>query len=152
MSWKKALEEGRGWDLAGAKLHRVHQRTPDGYFLGRLADRNYSFVLEYEHTPYNRDKMTALVLNLTRDFPNAFRLIVSRDKEHAVRLAHGLESFLKGDPQCLTLWGFSFYEKVSGIPLTRVPWVNLKGGYLSFVKDPILTTGNPEDEPGKATA
>lgn len=152
MSWKRALETGRGWDLAGAKLHRVHQRTPDGFFVGKLAGRDYAFVLEYEHTPYNRDKMTALVLNLTRDFPTALRLIVSRDKDHAVRLAHGLESFLKGDASSLPLWGFSFYEKVTSLPFTRVPWVTLKGGYLPFVKDPILTTPSLKDGQEEATA
>ena len=152
MVWKRALESGKGWDLAGAKLHRVHQRTPDGFFTGRLAGKDYAFVLEYEHTPYNRDKMTALVLNLTRDFPTAFRLIVSRDKDHAVRLAHGLESFLKGDAQALPLWGFSFYEKVVRLPFCRVPWVTLKGGYLPFVKDPLLTTPGPEDGQERVTA
>jgi hypothetical protein len=138
MDWKRALAEGRGWDLAGAKLHRVHQRTPDGYFEAEIDGRPYAFVLEYEHTSYNREKMSGMVLNLTRDFPEAFRLVVSRDKAHAIRMMNGLETFLQGDLQERTLWGFSFFEKVDRVPFLRVPWAKLDGGYLPFVKDPIL--------------
>ncbi len=152
MDWKRALDEGRAWDLAGAKLHRVHQRTPDGYFEGNLEDRAYGFVLEYEHTAYNRDKMAAMVLNLTRDFPKAFRLVVSRDKAHAVRMANGLETFLKGDPRSRELWAFSFFEKVAHLPFVRVPWVRLDGEYLPFVKDPILKSAPVNDLAGNQAA
>ena len=151
-SWKKALEAGRGWDLAGAKLHRVHHRTPDGFFEGTLEGRTQAFVLEYEHTPYNRDKMVNMVLNLNRDFPDAFRLVVSRDKAHALRMLEGLATFLKGDPRNLDLWGFSFFEKVDRHPFIRVPWVNLEGDYLPFVKDPILKAAPTAEGPQEATA
>lgn len=143
MIWKKALVEGRGWDLAGAKLHRVYHRTPDGYFEADIEGRGYAFVLEYEHSAYNRDKMAAMILNLTRDFPTAFRLVVSRDKAHALRMLEGLETFLKGDPRNRNLWGFSFFEKVDRLPFIRVPWINMEGNYLPFVKDPILKTAPP---------
>jgi hypothetical protein len=86
-------------------------------------------------------------LNLTRDFPTAFRLVVSRDKAHAVRMLEGLETFLKGDPRSRGLWGFSFFEKVSRIPFRQVPWVTLDGEYLPFVKDPILKTPQTGDNP-----
>jgi hypothetical protein len=152
MAWKKALCQGRGWDLAGAKLHRVHDRTPDGYFEATLEGKAYGFVLEYEHTSYNRDKMTAMVLNLDRDFPTAYRLVVSRDKAHAVRMLEGLETFLKGDPRRRGLWGFSFFEKVTRIPFRQVPWVNLDGEYLPFVKDPILKNPQTGDNPARQTA
>jgi|SRR5665213_3124941 len=142
MTWKRALTENRGWDLAGAKLHRVHHRTPDGYFEAALDGRVYAFVLEYEHTPYNREKMTAMVLNLTRDFPGAFRLVVSRDKKHTLRMMEGLETYLKSDSRTRSLWGFSFFEKVTHTPFIRVPWANMDGDYLPFVKDPILKTGS----------
>ena len=138
LDWKKALAEGRGWALAGQRLHRVHNRTPDGYFEGSLAGKGFAFALEYEHTSYNREKMTAMVLNLTRDFPHSFRLVVSRDKAHALRMIEGLETFLKGDPRNRDLWGFSFFEKVVRLPFIRVPWINMMGEYLPFVKDPIL--------------
>jgi hypothetical protein len=138
MDWKKALAEGRGWALAGERLHRIHHRTPDGYFEGTIEGNAYAFVLEYEHSSYNRDKMTGMVLNLTRDFPYAFRLVVSRDKAHAVRMMNGLETFLRADLQDRALWGFSFFEKVDRLPFVRVPWATLDGGYLPFVKDPIL--------------
>lgn len=148
MAWKRALTEdhsapGRGWALAGAKLHRVHHRTPDGYFEAALEGEEYAFVLEYEHTPYNREKMTAMVLNLTRDFPGAFRLVVSRDKKHALRMMEGLETFLKSDPRNRNLWGFSFFDKVTHTPFIRVPWANMDGEYLPFVKNPILKTAQP---------
>ena len=138
LDWKKGLAEGRGLALARERLHRVHRRTPDGYFEGSIAGKGFAFALEYEHTSYNREKMTAMVLNLTRDFPGAFRLVVSRDKDHAVRMIEGLEPYLKGDPRNRDLWGFSFFSKVINLPFTRVPWVNLTGDYLPFVKDPIL--------------
>jgi hypothetical protein len=138
MDWKKALAEGRGWHLAGAKLHRVHHRTPDGYFEAEIDGRPYALVLEYEHSAYNRDKMTGMVLNLTRDFPEAFRLVVSRDRNHALRMMAGLETFLRADLQERALWAFSFFEKVDRLPFNRVPWAKLDGGYLPFVKDPIL--------------
>jgi hypothetical protein len=138
MSWKKALEEGRGWELAGTKLQRLNRRTPDGYFEAALEGQPYAFVLEYEHSPYNRQQMAAMVLNLNCDFPQALRLVVSRDKEQAVRLLEGLAVYLKGDPRQKDLWGFSFFGKVAGLPFIRVPWVNLEGDYLPFVKDPIL--------------
>ena len=143
LDWKRALAEGRGWALDGAKLHRVHHRTPDGYFEGETGGRGYAFVLEYEHSAYNRDKMAAMVLNLTRDFPTAFRLVVSRDKAHALRMLEGLETFLKGDPRNRGLWGFSFFEKVDRLPFIRVPWITMEGDYLPFVKDPILKTPPP---------
>ncbi len=156
LDWKKALDEGRGWPLAGAKLHRVHQRTPDGFFEAGIGGRVYAFVLEYEHTPYNRDKMAAMILNLTRDFPTAFRLVVSRDKAHAIRLMNGLETFLKGDPRHRDLWAFSFFEKVAHLPFSRVPWVRLDGAYLPFVKDPILKAVKADppagDQPAQETA
>ncbi|HVZ79832.1 MAG TPA: hypothetical protein VHE12_03415 [bacterium] len=137
--WKRALEAGAGWDLAGkVKPRRVHHRTPDGYFEGTLEGRACSFVLEYEHSAYNRDKMAGMVLNLRRDFPEAFRLVVSRDKAHAVRMMNGLATFLQGDPREAALWGFNFFEKVDRLPFRRVPWARLGGGYLPFVKDPIL--------------
>ncbi len=152
MDWKKALNQGRGWDLAGARLHRVHDRTPDGYFEATIESKTYGFALEYEHTAYNREKMAAMVLNLTRDFPRAFRLIVSRDKDHAVRMLEGLGTFLKGDPRNKDLWGFSFFGKVSRIPFQRVPWVNLEGDYLPFVKDPILKNLPAGDNQARETA
>ncbi len=152
MEWKKALTQGRGWDLAGAKLHRVHDRTPDGYFEASIEGKTYGFALEYEHTAYNRDKMTAMILNLTRDFPRAFRLVVSRDKAHALRMLGGLETFLKSDPRNQGLWGFSFFEKVSRIPFRQVPWINLKGEYLPFVKDPMLKTPPTGSNPERQTA
>ena len=147
MGWKKALEVGKGWDLAGTKLHRVHRRTPDGYFQGTLQDQAYGFVLEYEHSAYNREKISKMILNLTYDFPNAFRLIVSRDIPHTVRMMHAMDTYLKGH-QDRGLWGFSFFEKVNEVPFIRVPWANLDGGYLPFVKDPIrkvVTPGLPEE-------
>ena len=143
MDWKKALAEGRGWALAGGKLHRIHHRTPDGYFEGTIEGRACAFVLEYEHSSYNRDKMTGMVLNLTRDFPYCFRLVVSRDKAHAIRMMNGLETFLRADLQDRVLWGFSFFEKVDRLPFVRVPWATLDGGYLPFVKDPILKAAPP---------
>jgi hypothetical protein len=152
MDWKKALEEGRGWDLAGAKLHRVHHRTPDGYFEASLDGRDLAFVLEYEHSAYNRDKMTGMVLNLNRDFPEAFRLVVSRDKAHAVRMMNGLETFLRGDIRDRALWGFSFFEKVDRLPFIRVPWAKLDGGYLPFVKDPILKAVPAVEKPEEAAS
>jgi len=150
--WKRALAEGRGWDLAGAKLRRVHDRTPDGYFEAVIDGKVYGFALEYEHTAYNREKMTGMVLNLTRDFPSAFRLVVSRDKARALRMMEGLESFLKNDPRDRSLWGFSFFEKVSRIPFRRVPWVNLNGEYLPFVKDPMLKNLPAETSQTRETA
>ena len=138
MAWKKALEEGRGWELAGTKLQRLNRRTPDGYFKATLEGQAYTFVLEYEHSPYNREQMGAMVLNLNRDFPQALRLVVSRDKGQAVRLLEGLAAHLKGDHRQKDLWGFSFFGKVATLPFIRVPWVNLEGDYLPFVKDPIL--------------
>ncbi|HVZ79494.1 MAG TPA: hypothetical protein VHE12_01690 [bacterium] len=152
MGWKKDLEAGRGWDLAGTRLRRVHHRTPDGYFEGTLEGRTQAFVLEYEHTPYNRDKMVNMVLNLNRDFPAAYRLVVSRDKAHALRMLEGLATFLKGDPRNLDLWGFSFFEKVDRHPFVRVPWVDLEGDYLPFVKDPILKATPATEGPQEATA
>ncbi len=145
MGWKRALAEGRGWDLAGAKLHRIHHRTPDGYFEVAMEGRVYAFVLEYEHTSYNREKMTAMVLNLTRDFPGAYRLVVSRDKKHALRMMEGLETYLKSDSRNRSLWGFSFFEKVTHTPFIQVPWANMDGEYLPFVKDPILKTALPTE-------
>jgi hypothetical protein len=145
LDWKKALAEGRGWALAGGKLHRIHHRTPDGYFEGTIEGKAYAFVLEYEHSSYNRQKMIGMVLNLTRDFPKAFRLVVSRDKAHAIRMMNGLATFLRADLRDRSLWGFSFFDKVDRVPFVRVPWANLDGGYLPFVKDPILKalpTGN----------
>ncbi len=138
MDWKRALAEGRGWDLAGQKLRRVHHRTPDGYFEGTLDGKAYAFVLEYEHSSYNRDKITGMVLNLTRDFPQAFRLVVSRDRDHAIRMMNGMEIFLRSDLQERALWAFSFFDKVDRVPFVRVPWATLDGTYLPFVKDPIL--------------
>lgn len=146
MSWKKALEEGRGWELAGTKLRRLNQRTPDGYFKATLQGQPYAFVLEYEHSPYNRQKMAAMVLNLNQDFPQALRLVVSRDKEKAIRLLEGLAVYLKGDPRQKDLWGFSFFGKVASLPFIRVPWVNLEGEYLPFVKDPILKATQATNE------
>jgi hypothetical protein len=146
MSWKKALEEGRGWELAGTKLQRLNRRTPDGYFKATLEGQAYTFVLEYEHSPYNREQMGAMVLNLNRDFPQALRLVVSRDKEQAIRLLEGLASYLKGDPRQKDLWGFSFFGKVASLPFIRVPWVNLEGEYLPFVKDPILKAAPKGEE------
>jgi len=154
MEWKKALEEGRGWELAGTRLSRLNRRTPDGYFEASLEGQPYTFVLEYEHSPYNREQMGGMVLNLVRDFPQAFRLIVSRDKEHAIRLAEGLGLYLKNDYRQKDLWGFSFFGKVISLPLTRIPWVNLEGEYLPFVKDPILKSPCAEasgDRPTTAT-
>ena len=55
-------------------------------------------------------------------------------------MLEGLETFLKGDPRNRGLWGFSFFEKVTRLPFQRVPWINLDGDYLPFVKDPILKT------------
>lgn len=144
MDWKKALEEGRGWELAGTRLQRLNRRTPDGYFEANLEGRLWAFVLEYEHSPYNRDQMAAMVLNLTREFPKAYRLVVSRDKEQAIRLAEGLGATLKGDPRQKDFWGFSFFGKVVGLPFVRVPWVTLEGEYLPFVKDPILRSAQAE--------
>ena len=152
MEWKKALTQGRGWDLAGAKLHRVHDRTPDGYFEATVDGKVFGFALEYEHTAYNRDKMVGMVLNLTRDFPRAFRLVVSRDKAHALRMLAGLETFLKSDPRNKGLWGFSFYEKVTRLPFQRVPWINMDGEYLPFVKDPILKTNPAGDDQARQSA
>lgn len=152
MDWKKALTQGRGWNLAGAKLHRVHDRTPDGYFEAVIEGKVHAFALEYEHTAYNRDKMTGMVLNLTRDFPGAYRLVVSRDKEHALRMIEGLETFLKSDPRDRGLWAFSFFEKVVRLPFRRVPWVNLEGDYLPFVKDPILKSTQAGDNQTRQTA
>ena len=146
MEWKKALEDGRGWELAGTKLRRLNRRTPDGYFEVSLEGQPYTFVLEYEHSPYNRQQMGAMVLNLVRDFPTALRLVVSRDKEHAVRLAEGLREHLKSDPRHQGLWGFSFFGKVISRPFTRVPWVNLEGEYLPFVKEPILNAVSKDGE------
>jgi|GEM_PF-1034116 len=138
LDWKRALEEGRGWDLAGAKLRRVYHRTPDGYFEGTLGGQDLAFALEYENTPYNRDKMVAMVLNLNRDFPEAFKLVVSRDKPHALRMLNGLDSLVRGDLRSRRRWAFSFFEMVDAVPFTRVPWVTLEQDYLPFVKDPIL--------------
>ena len=146
MSWKKALVEGRGWELAGTKLQRLNRRTPDGYFKATLEGKPYAFVLEYEHSPYNREQMGAMVLNLNRDFPQALRLVVSRDKEHAVRLLEGLAAYLKGDPRQKDLWGFSFFGKAATLPFIRVPWVNLECEYLPFVKDPILKAAPKGEE------
>ncbi len=140
MEWKRALEEGRGWDLAGAKLRRVHHRTPDGFFEGTLDGTPYAFALEYEHSAYNRDKMVAMVLNLTRDFPEAFKLVVSRDKARALRMAEGLDGLIRSDLRERARWAFSFFDKVMSLPFTRVPWVSLDGEYLPFVKDPILNS------------
>jgi hypothetical protein len=145
MNWKRALMEGRGWDLTGAKLHRVYSRTPDGYFGGEIAGDLISFVLEYEHSPYNRKKMSDMVLNLTRMFPEVYRLIVSRDRAHTIRMMNGLETFIKNDFRYKDLWGFSFYEKVERYPFIRVPWAKLGGGFLPFVKDPILKVLSPEE-------
>jgi hypothetical protein len=137
--WKKALVAGRGWNLAGrVKPRRVHQRTPDGYFEGTLDGKAYAFVLEYEHSAYNRHKMAALILNLTRDFPGVFRLVVSRDRAHALRMIQTMGTFLRSDSQERALWGFNFFEKVDRLPFCRVPWARIGGGYLPFVKDPIL--------------
>ncbi|HTC22481.1 MAG TPA: hypothetical protein VK859_16620, partial [bacterium] len=138
LDWKIALADGRGWDLAGTKLHRIHHRTPDGYFEVPIEGKAYAFVLEYEHSAYNRDKMVGMILNLTRDFPRAFRLVVSRDRAHAIRMINGLETFLRADLRDRSLWGFSFFDKVDRLPFVRVPWADLNGGYLPFVKDPIL--------------
>jgi hypothetical protein len=147
MDWKKALQEGRGWDLSKAKLHRCHKRTPDGYFEATIEGQAKGFVLEYEHTPYNRAKMTAMVLNLNRDFPGAFKLIVSRDWEHAVRMVEGLSGYLKANPRELPLWAFSYFEKVVTVPFTRVTWATLEGKYLPFVKDPVLRQPPVEVQP-----
>ncbi|MBN1106586.1 MAG: hypothetical protein JXL84_24505 [Deltaproteobacteria bacterium] len=144
MDWKKALQEGRGWDLSKAKLHRFHHRTPDGYFEATIEGASYTFVLEYEHTPYKREKMAAMVLNLNYNFPGVVKLIVSRDKDHAIRMARGLVGYLRANPRELPLWAFSFYQKVANLPFTRVPWATLEGKYLPFVKDPIMTKDRPE--------
>jgi hypothetical protein len=138
MEWKRALAEGRGWALAGEKLRRIHHRTPDGYFEAEIDGKPFALVLEYEHSSYNRDKMTGMILNLTRDFPKAYRLIVSRDRDHAIRMMNGLEMFLRSDLRERALWAFSFFDKVDRLPFVRVPWATLDGGYLPFVKDPIL--------------
>jgi hypothetical protein len=147
MDWKRALEEGRGWDLAGAKLHRVHHRTPDGYFEGTIGGQDYAFALEYENTAYNRDKMVAMVLNLNRDFPEAFKLVVSRDKAHAVRMINGLDSLVRGDLRSRKRWAFSFFEMAASLPFSRVPWVTLEDDYLPFVKDPILKVPQAQGVP-----
>jgi len=152
MSWKKAMEEGRGWDLAGTKLQRLNRRTPDGYFQAVLEGQRCAFVLEYEHSPYNRDQMTALVLNLDRDFPEACRLIVSQNKAQAIRLVQGLSTFLKHDPRNRTLWAFTFFEKAANLPFRRVPWVNLEWEYLPFVKDPILRTAPAGEKPSEVAS
>ncbi len=96
MSWKKALEEGRGWELAGTKLRRLNQRTPDGYFKATLDGQAYAFVLEYEHSPYNRQQMAAMVLNLNRDFPQALRLVVSRGQGTGPKALGGLGGLPQG--------------------------------------------------------
>ena len=151
MDWKRALEVGRGWDLAGAPaLPGPTDRTPDGVFRGVLDGKAYGFALEYEHSAYNREKMAAMVLNLTRDFPRAFRLIVSRDKAHAVRMMNGLETLPEGRPSGPEPLGvFLFREGWLVCHFTvRVPWAKFDGGYLPFVKDPILKaipTGTPTE-------
>jgi len=137
MEWKKVLEQGQGFGLEKIKLHRFYKRTPDGYFETLIQGTPYAFVLEYEHTPYNREKMVGMILNLTRDFPATYRLIVSRDYGHAVRMVEGLSSYLKNDTRARSLWAFSFYEKVTTLPFTRVPWATLEGKYLPFVTAPI---------------
>jgi hypothetical protein len=151
MEWKKALVQGQGWDLAGSKLHRVHGRTPDAYFEAQSEGNPCGFALEYENTLYSRKKIGDMVLNLAMDFPKAYKLIVSKDRDHAIRMFHGLKDFVKTHTQGRGLWGLSFFDQVVNLPFTRTPWVNLAGGYLPFVKDPILKKDNPQAKPGDQT-
>jgi len=137
MEWKRALELSRGFGLERVKLRRVNKRTPDGYFETRIGGAPHAFVLEYEHSPYSRTMMAKMILNLTRDFPGVYRLIVSRDRTQAIRMIEGLGAYLKTDTRSLGLWAFSFFEKASTLPFTRVPWATLEGKYLPFVTNPI---------------
>jgi hypothetical protein len=150
MGWKVALDTGRGWDLAGTKLRRLNRRTPDGYFEGTIGETSYSFVLEYEHSPYNRDQITSMVLNLHRDFPQAYRLVVCRDKPRALRMLDGVSHMVVSGLE-RPRWVFSFFEMVDRLPFTQVPWVSLEEKYPPFVKDPILMLP-PIGKPVEATA
>jgi len=136
LEWKKVLEKGQGFGLETVKLHRYYKRTPDGFFQASIQGTPHAFVLEYEHTPYNRLKMAKMILNLTRDFPGAYRLVVSRDYDHAVRMFNGMDAYLKNTPREHPLWAFSYYEKVMARTFTQVPWTTLEGKYLPFVTLP----------------
>ena len=151
MDWKRALEEGRGWDLAGTRLRRLNRRTPDGYFEGALKGVPHAFVLEYEHSAYNRDQIMGMVLNLHRDFPQAYRLVVCRDKPRAIRMLEGVGHLVRSGLE-RPRWAFSFLDMADNLPFTRVPWVTPDWAYPPFVKDPILKVGRSStSEPGPAT-
>lgn len=61
-----------------------------------------------------------MLLNLNRDFPTASRLVVSRDKAHAVRMLEGLERFLKADPWNRTLTQEEFQELLRHCAVTNL--------------------------------
>lgn len=133
MEWKRELERGRGLDLEPLKFRRSYRRTPDGHFITLIGGVQYSFVFEYEHNPYTRSKIEDMIQNLDCDFPDSYRLVVSRDKDQAVRLMHGVYHLIKHNLLKLPIWGFSFYQQVIDQDFTSVRWANLEGNYLPFV-------------------
>lgn len=121
-SIKAKFVEGRldkeEWRSNGLNPNSTGRRTPDGYFEADLDGQREGFTLEYEHHPYDDRKFNRMAWYLKQYFPNATKLVVSVNRENAVRMIKALQTKIKTGEQ--HLWFVSDLDKVKNLSFKKI--------------------------------
>ena len=121
---KKALARGKAVGLQSRKETAGNKSVPDGYFECRLKNKVWSFLLEYEHKAYSREKITTKFNSLYRGFPEAIKLVVAATPERTAFLKAAFGRFLS-DPDDRAAWVFTDYPSLLDREALAAGWTNL---------------------------
>lgn len=142
LEWRKALNEGRGADLKNVRLRKEIHRVPDAFFEAEINGKPWPFILEYEHSPYSKEKLNSVVHRLIRNFNSGIKLIVAPSPQRAQFLLEKIGEKII-DPTDRAAWWFCDYEKVLALPFLQTPWVDLDDYYPAMIKPAVKPKSSP---------
>ncbi len=131
---KKALLNG-SIDPNIFLIERGHRKIADGYMEAFIHNRLWSFVVEYEHHSYSNDKLGKVVLRLFREYPNAIKTLIVKDKRRLPVLLNKISKLIH-EPAERAAWIFSTYDEVTALPFLDTPWVDLDGKPFALANPP----------------
>jgi hypothetical protein len=88
------------------------RRTPDGYFEATFGVERRAFVLEYVHCEYSERKYDEIIPRLVQRFPSAFKLLVFRSSDSAIKNI----KYLRRRVRDRKGWWAGSFDKVSSLP------------------------------------
>ena len=136
LEWRKALSEGRGQELKVVKLRIETKRGPDACIEASIYSKDWSFILEYEHSPYSKERLKQVVNRLMTDYEKPIKLIITEKPARVPFLMEKIGAMIH-DENDRAAWWFSDYKTVTSLPFLKVPWIDLDDYHPALIT-PIL--------------